>query len=202
MIADATGHGLPSALITAAARSCFSVLAKLAQEDSEFSYSPSAMLSYANRVIYEASLGKIMMTFFVGVVDFRERTFTYASAGHNPPWLFKKNGDSFALKSLTALGSRLGESPEFPEGEEKVVPIAKGDILFMYTDGLMEGKDTQGEMYGKKRTRKVVESLLAAGPEALIHGLVEDFTKYNEGKALDDDITLAATQILSEGLAL
>ena len=84
MIADATGHGFPSALITAAARSCFSVMHKLAQEDPEFSFSPAAMLSYANRVIYDASLAKIMMTFFIGVIDFSSGKLTYASAGHNP----------------------------------------------------------------------------------------------------------------------
>jgi sigma-B regulation protein RsbU (phosphoserine phosphatase) len=196
MIADATGHGLPSALITAAARSCFSVISKLAQEDTEFSFSPAAMLSYANRVVYEASLGKIMMTFFIATIDFVEGTITYSSAGHNPPWLFKKEGNSFALKSLVAVGNRLGEGAELAQVEEKTMSISAGDILFLYTDGLMEGKDLKGDQYGKKRTRKVVEAALPGGPNEIVKTIMEDFLKYNEGKALDDDITIAATLIL------
>ena len=109
MIADATGHGFPSALITASARSCFSVMQKLAQEDPDFSFSPSAMLSFANRVIYDASLAKIMMTFFIGVIDFDREKLTYSSAGHNPPWYFKTDGNGgFAMKSLVSIGHAPG----------------------------------------------------------------------------------------------
>jgi sigma-B regulation protein RsbU (phosphoserine phosphatase) len=195
-IADATGHGLPSALMTASARSCFSVMHKLAQEDPEFSFSPSAMLSFANRVIYDASQGKIMMTFFMGVIDFETNTLTYSSAAHNPPWLFKKEEERFIQKSLTAVGHRLGESRESIPFEEKTVSISPGDILFLYTDGLTEGKDQNGEMYGKKRVRRALESGLAEGPKVMISNLMEDFLRYNDGKSLDDDVTVAAAQIL------
>jgi sigma-B regulation protein RsbU (phosphoserine phosphatase) len=194
MIADATGHGLPSALITASARSGASVLQKLAEDDPEFSFSPAAMLSYANRVIYEAANGKIMMTFFVGVIDFDMNTLTYSSAGHNPPWLFKKGEGSFQMKSMVASGMRLGEQRENNGFEEKTVPISPEDILFLYTDGLIEGKDNGGEMYGKKRAKKMIESLLVKGPESIISGLMGDFLGHNGDKALDDDVTLAILQ--------
>ena len=196
MIADATGHGLPSALITASARSCFSVMHKLAQEDPEFTFSPSAMLSYANRVIFDASLGQIMMTFFVSVLDFDLKTLTYSSAGHNPPWLFQKAGEAYSMKSLTILGQRLGEVREAPPFEEKSVPIGPNDIIFLYTDGLTEGKNPEGEMFGKKRVRKLVEENLSGGPQAIVNTLIEKFLKHNEDKPLDDDITIAAAMIL------
>ena len=195
MIADATGHGFPSALITASARSCFSVMHKLAQEDPEFSFSPSAMLSYANRVIYDASLAKIMMTFFVGAIDFGAGKMTYGSAGHNPPWLFKKEADAYRLNSLVAVGQRLGEARE-AEFEEKEIAIAKGDVLFMYTDGLTEGKDLAGEMFGKKRVRKIVEAQVAQGPKPVVEQLIKEFMAHNEGKPLDDDVTIAVASML------
>lgn len=196
MIADATGHGFPSALITASARSCFSMMHKLAQEDPDFSFSPSAMLAFANRVIYDASLGKIMMTFFVGVLDFETNQISYSSAGHNPPWLFKLENGKYSLKSLTAVGQRLGEVREAPPFEEKTLPLDPNDIIFMYTDGLTEGKDRAGEMYGKKRARKLVEAQLQSGPEAVVKNLMQDFLKHNQQKPLDDDVTIAVTQIL------
>lgn len=200
MIADATGHGLPSALITASARSCFSVMHKLAQEDPDFGFSPGAMLAYANRVIHDAASGKIMMTFWVGVIDFEEATLTYASAGHNPPWLFKLGeGGKYALKSLVAVGQRLGEARDVGEFEEKTIDVALGDTLFLYTDGLMEGKNLADEMFGKKRVKKLVESTVEAGPDAMLKALMDDFMPFNEGKPLDDDVTLAIAKIMKIG---
>lgn len=199
MIADATGHGLPSALITASARSCMSILHKLAQEDPDFTFSPSAMLAYANRVVHDAALGKIMMTFFIGVFDFESKTLTYSSAGHNPPWLFRKEKEKYNLKSLVSLGQRLGESRDVNEFEEKTVEIGPDDVLFMYTDGVIEGKNLAGEMYGKKRTRSLVQAQVANGPEKVVKTLIDDFLKYNKGKSLDDDVTIAVAKVLDSG---
>ena len=201
MIADATGHGMPSALITAAARSCFSVLNKLAQDNPNFSYSPIEMLSFANRVIHEAAQGKIMMTFFVATLDFSTGKLTYSSAGHNPPWLFKKSGDKYAMKSLTAVGQRLGEVSDNSAYEEHTLDIAEGDILFLYTDGLTEGKNLEGEMYGKKRVKKVMESVVAQGPYQSLQTLTREFMSHNGEKALDDDVTLAIIEMYPNGKA-
>ena len=196
LIADATGHGVPSALITASARSCFSVIHKIAQENPEFTFSPSTMLSYANRVIFEASKAEIMMTFFAGVFDFTECTLTYSSAGHNPPWLYKKSETGFSSDALVANGQRLGEEKDAPPFEEKVVSIAEGDILFLYTDGLIEAQNLDKEVYGKKRARRLIEKNVALGPKKIVENLSVDFSKFNEGKSLDDDVTLAVIQIL------
>jgi sigma-B regulation protein RsbU (phosphoserine phosphatase) len=196
MIADATGHGMPSALITASARSCFSVMHKLAQEDPDFSFSPGAMLAFANRVINEAALGQIMMTFFVCVIDFNEMKLTHASAGHNPPWLFRSiDSGKPRLVSLTADGPRVGETRDVGPYPEKTLEIASGDVLFMYTDGVMEGKDRSGKMFGKKRVRKNVEGTVAQGPEAVVSSLMQEFLAHNLGKDLDDDVTLAVVKI-------
>ena len=64
----------------------------------------------------------------------------------------------------------------------------------------MEGKNVGGEMYGKKRSRKVTEAALDGGPEKIVTQLMADFLEYNKGKALDDDITLAAAVMYPGGL--
>ena len=194
MIADATGHGLPSALITASARSCFSVLQKLAEDETFFQLSPKEMMSFANRAVYEAASGKIMMTLFIGVCDFEAGQITYASAGHNPPWLFKKTGDKYVLESLMADGMRLGDKREPYLYEEKSMPIAKDDLLFLYTDGVMEGMNLSGVQYGKKKTRKLVESALGRDPKNMVNVLVDDVMLHNTGKPLDDDITVVVVK--------
>ena len=199
MIADATGHGIASALITSSARSCCSMLHKLAQEDPDFSYSPAAMLSYANRVVHDAASGQLMMTFFVCVIDFSAKTLTYSNAAHNPPWLYSYAGGKYSQKSLISTGQRLGETRDVPTYEEKTVPIDVNDILFLYTDGLPEGKNVAGEQFGKKHVRTVVEENLSEGPEHIISQLIVAYTAHNGDKALDDDITLAVAKITSMG---
>lgn len=193
-IADATGHGLPSALVTASARSCISMIHKLTMENPEYPLSPGHMLTYANKVIHDTTSGNIMMTFFAAVIDFDAQTITYASAGHNPPWLFQLNGDKYRLKSLTSKGTRLGEKKDVPIYQENTVKISKNDMLFIYTDGIMEGTNPSNQMYGKKQVKNIVEAHLKKGPKNVIQELVKDFKNFNGEKPFDDDVTLAVAQ--------
>jgi serine phosphatase RsbU (regulator of sigma subunit) len=85
--------------------------------------------------------------------------------------------------------------------EEKTVTLKENDTLFLYTDGLMEGRDSSGVMYGKKRTRSVVESAIESGPQNVVNTLMQDFMNHNGEKELDDDITLAVARILKIGAA-
>lgn len=194
-IADATGHGLPSALMTASARSCFSVIEKLINID-KFNANPAEMLSIANRVVYDSAQGKIMMTFFVAVIDADQKTIQYANAGHNPPWIFsKKSNNSVKSTSFIAKGQRLGEVREADEFELREIPYNSGDVFVCYTDGLLEGKNLKGDQYGKKQARKMIESEINKEPKDIVKALISDFLKFNGSKALDDDVTLAIARL-------
>ncbi|MCM2280176.1 MAG: SpoIIE family protein phosphatase [Oligoflexia bacterium] len=198
-IADATGHGLPCALITASAKSTFTFLHQMAEGNPHFPLEPGAMLTIANRVIHDATGGRIMMTFFVAVLDFSKGRLRYANAGHNPPWLFREDKGKVVLKSLTAAGPRLGETRDLAAIEEKSAELRPGDLILMYTDGLMEGKGATGEMYGKRRMRGVVERHFADGPRKVVDGMVGDFSKHGEGVTQEDDVTIAAIKVLGPG---
>lgn len=200
-IADATGHGIQCALMTASARGCFSILQKIAEEDPSFLDSPSRMLQYANRVVYDSTGGKIQMTFFLAVLDMEKNTVRYANAGHNPPWLFRRGGERYSLRSLVGYGSRLGEVAECAPFEEKTADLHADDLLFFYTDGLMEGRAASGDMYGKKRTRGVLEKNLQYGPRKVVDELVLDFLMHNRGTVQDDDVTIAVARILPQSPA-
>lgn len=197
MIADATGHGLSSAFMTASASSCFSVIHKLATEQSHFPITPNHLLSIANRVIYDASHGRILMTFFMGIVDFKKMTLTFSSAGHNPPWLFRREGDQVSSQSLIAMGPRLGETQNSPQFEEITIPLRQGDKLFLYTDGLLDATDTQGKPYGKKRAKKQLTDALTHEEGSPIEVLMRDFNAHlGDKQVLDDDLTMALATIL------
>lgn len=197
VIADATGHGLSSALMTASARGCFSVIEKLVA-DARFELDPNEMLSVANRVVYDSAQGKIMMTAFVCILDFSTHMITFASAAHNPPWLFRKTQEGYRQMSLVARGRRLGEVQEAAEPfDVQQMPFEKSDTLFFYTDGLLEGKNKEGHSYGKKQVRRVIEDALDHDSKTLIATVISDFMGHNAGKKLDDDVTLAVVRTLA-----
>jgi serine phosphatase RsbU (regulator of sigma subunit) len=165
--------------------------------ESNYELNPSQMLSLANRVVYDSAHGKIMMTFFVAVLDFDAHALQFASAAHNPPWLFSKNADgTYKMSSLVAKGQRLGEARDGESYESKTIEFKQGDTLFLYTDGLLEGKNLAQEQYGKKQARKILESVMNKEPTQVLNELVLDFMSFNEGKALDDDVTLVLARIL------
>lgn len=196
-IADATGHGLPSALMTAAARSCFSVIEKLIR-DNHFLMNPAEILKIANRVVYDSARGKIMMTCFIGIFDFEQKELVYSNAGHNPPWLISPDKQS-KISSLVASGVRLGEAPEVSQPfEVKRTPFGKGDLLFLYTDGLLEGANKDGKTFGKKRARAVLEKLCRAPIEQIKDQLLKEFLEHHGEKPFDDDITMALGRVISE----
>lgn len=198
MIADATGHGLPSALVTAAAHSCASMIGKLVAEHPELVFNPARILSFANQVIHDATKGSIMMTWFVVTADLKNRTLTFANAGHTIPWVFKKTADPntpFEMKSLAISGHRLGESLEFNHFEEQTFFLNENDIIFVYTDGLLEAKNLSGQQFGKKRVRTILSETVKEGPEKMLEETLNQFRAHNEGKPLDDDLTMVALQI-------
>lgn len=190
IIADATGHGLPSALITVSAKSTLSLVKRMLEQNHQIT--PKEILSYANRSVFETSQGKIMMTCFVGEIDFETGLLTYANAGHNPPWVF--SGDK--VHSLSIPGTRLGEVSEQVEFKEKTLTLLPGDKIFLYTDGIVENTNSKGEMFDKKRVRNLVKENLKQGIDKTLKVLLTEFKKFIGSKPhLDDDTTVVIMDI-------
>ncbi|MEK6580105.1 MAG: SpoIIE family protein phosphatase, partial [Bdellovibrionota bacterium] len=199
LIADATGHGFSSALITAAARGGMSAILKFLESIPQLTITPGRLLAFINQVIFDSSAGQINMTFFVAMIDLDEMTLTYSNAAHNPPWLFQKRDGKLSKLSLTCPGDRLGEIRNVPLYEEKKIKVELNDLLFLYTDGLTEGPDAEGKLYGKKRLIGCLEKGMGGGPDAVMNGILSDFYEHNGDRPLNDDITIAIAQFVTPG---
>lgn len=192
-IGDATGHGLPSALITTTAHSCFSFLKKAADQSAAFELSPANALSFAHRAVYEASKGQIQMTFFLAVIDLRTGEMNYASAGHNPPWIIGADGK---IASLVNPGSQLGESADIPPHNEKKVQLKPGDMLLLYTDGLIEAQNTEGMQLSRKSMRNAILAGSSDPLEGVVERLLNLFKGHTGGAPLMDDVTVVVTKFI------
>lgn len=199
IIADATGHGVPAALLTATAFCSANNLKILMKSDESLAESPARILSFFNQAV--ASVGdRILMTAFVGIIDHSKNLLTYSNASHNPPLLLAKtptevSKDSF--KSLTdAVGPHLGKSLEGVY-EEISVPIFPNDEIILYTDGLIEATNKEGKQWGPRRFLKGLVESYHESVNLYRDQLIKEAFDFQEGVEPPDDITVAIIKVES-----
>jgi phosphoserine phosphatase RsbU/P len=177
-IADVVGKGLPAALLM----SNFQAALKSSAMDD---YSPSAVCVRLNRLLQKNMPLHKFITGFYGVIDLPERTLSFTNAGHNAPVLIRANGDCIRLETG---GSVLGVFEDACYSEDKVA-LSTGDRLLMFTDGLTEAMNEQGEQFGDERLLSLLREhqyLDAAELKQVVLESVGAFCNY----LFQDDATL------------
>jgi sigma-B regulation protein RsbU (phosphoserine phosphatase) len=150
---------------------------------------PDRLLSYLNSFLRaDMRAGGVFMSLFLGVLDPKDRTLTYASAGHNPPLLLDADG---YFEELDATGPALGIVAHAPYTLSEPRPLAAGSVLALYTDGIFEQIDGKRRQYGEERFR---ESLIrcapgAASAQAIVDGLLRDLDAFRGAEPQSDDVT-------------
>jgi serine phosphatase RsbU (regulator of sigma subunit) len=181
VVGDATGKGMPAALVVAA--TC-SMLRAVAQDPA---YSPGEVLAQVNEVLLARIPPNMFVTCFYAILEPESGSLTYANAGHNLPCCNRHN--EHAARELSARGMPLGLMPQMSYEENEIALVAGESVLF-YTDGLIEAHNSQGEMFGTPRLR----DLLSERPEigrSLSATLMEELRRFTgEGWEQEDDITL------------
>ncbi len=186
-IGDATGHGVPAALITSAAKSASTVIQTIN------GLSTAQIMSLLNDAVAETSGGSVLMTFFVGCLDFKTGKFSYANASHEAPYLFSPE-EKYKRKHIQPIlgepGSRLGQDLGSKYIEQEIT-LQPGDRLVFYTDGLPEVTDKTGAQWGEgKFLRALVKSF---NEESEIKNITEHLLKeaydFRGDEILHDDVT-------------
>jgi sigma-B regulation protein RsbU (phosphoserine phosphatase) len=135
------------------------------------------------------------VTLFVGIFDSTTRTFIYCNAGHNPPIVLQQNGVGKAsIVWLDPTGAAIGLVEE-SEYAQRTLSLHEGDLLVMYTDGVTEAADPQGEMFGGERLAGVVERMYQSPPREVVSGIREDLEGHTDGRPLADDATVIVCRI-------
>jgi serine phosphatase RsbU (regulator of sigma subunit) len=191
VIGDVTGHGVPSAMITAAAKAACDVARQIHNDD----VTVTKLLEIMNYAIFESAKRKFVMTCFASIIDVRKRTITYANAGHNFPYLFRTGEDGKGdFGSLMIRGNRLGDLRE-SRYEAKTTELLPGDILVWYTDGIVECENATGEEYGEKRFRASVRRAAALDSGEMRDAIVADAAGFFGDTPRKDDITMVVGRI-------
>ncbi len=188
VIADAAGKGFPGSLFMTNTRSAFRVV-------SANEHAVGRALERTNDFISEnaASAKGMFITFLYAVYEMKTRQLTYSNAGHYPPIVY--NCDSRTFKVLSAVGGLpmgIISSQIYPE---VTVSLAKGDIVLMYTDGLIEAMNSSRDMFGLSRLMKIVEAHFTSDTETLIKKIEESLKAFVGDEPPSDDRTLMVLKV-------
>jgi serine phosphatase RsbU (regulator of sigma subunit)/predicted ester cyclase len=177
---DATGKGMPAALVASATSSMLRAVAQALG----FS-SPGEVLGRVNETLLARIPPNMFVTCFYAILDPKSASLSYANAGHDLPYLWR----SGHAEELRARGMPLGLMPGM-EYEEKQIELDAGEGVLFYTDGLVEAHNLQREMFGIPRLQALV-SEHAEEERSLEETLLEELYSFvGEGWEQEDDITL------------
>lgn len=194
LIGDATGHGVPSALITATAQSTCSTLVRKSIADLDALPSPADLLGYLNDAVWEASRGHIKMTFCAALVDWKARSILVSNASHEMPFIFSPGGANDAASvTITPLGTDtqrcLGDTAG-QKYQEQATSFPPHSVLLFYTDGIVEARNESGDEWGERRMCKTMQKNWGKSPKELKDNLMSALETFSHvSQARDDDIT-------------
>src|SRR5829696_8396081 len=177
VVGDATGKGVPAALVMASARSMLRAVAQASD-------SPGEALRRVNGPLATDIPPNMFVTCFYAILDPESGSLTYANAGHDLPYLYRNS----AAEELRATGMPLGLMPGMGY-EEKQTILEGGEAALLYSDGLVEAHDPEGEMFGFPRLRALVAE--HGEQRSLGDFLLEELSSFvGESWEQEDDITL------------
>ena len=198
-IADATGHGVPAALLTATINCCKSSLSFILETRPQILSEPHEILRYMNQAVCGAGK-EIQVTCFVASFNRKTRELIYANSSHTPPLLFNGSAPEFGKDNFRPLieanGPRLGQKPD-ASYESRTLALSIHDNIFFYTDGLTEAENAEDTRWGERR---LIKSLIEHGrgtPSEVINGVMSDFRSFTSSKPINDDITAVSMKVIS-----
>ena len=187
VIGDVSGKGVPAALFMAMTKTMLKSAARLLVE-------PEYILADVNREIARNNPSLTFVTVFLGVLDLRTGLLTYACAGHNPPLVIGRKGNSALLgeAQCTALG--LDEAAAYQQAS---VRLNHKEGLLLFTDGVIEAQDDRSRLFSQEALIRTVSMTADLGPRERIDAILSRVREFSGNRPFDDDLTLLALTYFS-----
>ncbi len=190
LICDVMGHGVRSALIVA-------MLRGLLEKQRVQAHDPGIFLHGLNEgltAILERAKTTMFATAFFGVLDLAEGNFKYACAGHPGPIISGSNGIRQLAACRNEKGPALGliRGAVFPTNQ---IAIAEMDRMVMFTDGVLEAENIDGEPFFENRLMEIIARCQAAPLDELLDGILASVLAFSVSEHFDDDVCLLAFEV-------
>ena len=181
VIADVSGHSIGPALFMVEARSAIRAQTNLLA-------TPSETLEVLNNFLFDdLDKSDYFITLFYMQYNIHTQQLRFSNAGHPPPLLFSQYDREF--KKLDGEGLILGIKKDIVF-EEKATMLGKGDLILLYTDGLIEAENADKEFFGLERVKSVLLQNIQESPQHIINSLIDAIQQFCLKTTFADDITL------------
>jgi len=180
VIADVSGKGVPAAL--------FMVIAKtLIKNNAQLGKSPKEVFETVNNTLCENNHERMFVTAFMGYLDLRSGKFTYVNAGHNPP-LIKKAGNEYRfIETKPSIILACFRGREYKEHE---IVFSAGDIIYLYTDGVTEAENVDGDLFSAPKLENIVNKTTEYTVKELLESVKQEVDIFATDTEQADDITM------------
>lgn len=182
-LGDVSGKAMPAALLMTSLQARVRVLAEQSTDVAE-------MLTRLNKHTAANCPSNRFITFFIATIDVASGALTYASAGHNPPMLVRRNGE---IEMLTGGGLIMGLFPK-ARYEAYQSQLNKGDALVIFSDGVTEATNSAGDEYGEERLAALLKNNISLSAARLASAITKDVDDFVAGAPTADDLTLVVVR--------
>lgn len=186
IIGDVSGKGIAAALLMA--------VCKTLLKSTAFKGLPvDNVLAEVNNILVDDSPPNMFVTVFYGILDTRNGSFEYSSAGHTSPYLIMADG---SLNQLDNVGGLMLGAMKNAEYQSKIIALKNNETLVLYTDGVTEAFNKKDEEFGNKRLYGSLTNTSGLSAEKIIDKIISDVKEFTNGVEQSDDITCMALRYL------
>ena len=184
-IADVSGKGIPAAIFMAYCVTLIRFAMRLELE-------PAELFNHVNRLMLDDQRSRVFATAFIGYLDLKTAVLHYASAGHNPPLLYRAR--SGFCEELTAPGVAMGVFEEAAYAQ-RAVQLNVNDVLVLYTDGITEVVNEDGEEFGEARLRDLIRDHARSSVQQLKAVIIQTIADFCDQRGSDDETLIILKRI-------
>jgi len=182
-IADASGHGVPAALVAA-------IIKVLLLDAVEHLTDPAEILTFIDQRMTGLDIPEAFVTMQVVLIRPANDYVEYASAGHVSAWIVEKESDCYAMSST---GPLLGAGLEFGWETERI-RFRQGSRMALLTDGVIEATGPSGEAFGESRLCEVLRQTLSSPTKDAPAAVYQELQQHMQGREYLDDISLIVVE--------
>ena len=188
VIADVSGHNIGSALIMAETRTF--IHAKL----NDIEQPADMLVSLNDYFLKDLDRSDLFVTMFYLQYNPKHKTLTYSNAGHNSPIIWRKQTET--IETIDAEGLIFGIKKDVTF-EQKVTTLNNGDVVFLYTDGIVEAENHNHEFFGLDRLISLLEESIDMDPQELIDHIMNQVRIFTGVRHFNDDITMVVMKVMN-----
>ena len=183
-IGDVSGKGVPAALFMAVSRT-------LLRATASRGFAPDECMQQVNQTLHQESISSMFVTCFYGVLNTRTGEIHCSNGGHNPPYILRADG---RVEAVEVFGGLILGAFRHAAYEKREIGLQPGDCIFLYTDGITEAMNPDGEQFTSERLVESLKSVNGSAVEEIVRKVIENVRRFTAGAAQSDDMTILAVR--------